>query len=134
MSLKIKKAMLFLHLTSKIALLSPFSLGNEKNPPKYSRSGTLYSLTGLIIYSTFHIMSAQQISSDETNKTGYTLVSLLIDGYNRYIGVTLFAVMIFVGIMHQQKIIKFIKTIENIDSEFEYSLGICDVGNKSWMR
>lgn len=138
MNTKLRKAMLPIYIISKLILQSPFSLGTEKTNPSYSHIGTIYSLTGLILYDIFHILSANQITEMiegipiEAKDMG--LVSILIDLYNRYSGVLLCSINIFIGIVQQRKIVKFITIMENIDSDFERNLTISDIGNAAWMR
>lgn len=138
MPLKIRKAMLPIYIMSKLILHSPFTLGTEKIKPSSSYIGSIYSICGIVIYVTFHIYSANQItelvaSADIVSKD-YGLVSILIDLYNRYSGVVLFAINIFVGVCQQKKIVTFITRVESIDSDFENHLGISNVDNLEWMR
>lgn len=127
-----------MYIISKLILQSPFSLGTEKTKPSYSHIGTIYSLSGLILYDIFHIFSANQITEliegVPTEVKNMGLVSILIDLYNRYSGVVLCSISIFIGIVQQRKILKFVIVMENIDSNFEKSLGISDIGNAAWMR
>lgn len=126
MQLKLRKALLPLHIISKLLCIGPFSL--EKLQP--SKFGNVITLCEAISYSIFHIwMSNENLSTDSSKN----MVRQLIDSYNRFSGLCTFCFLVVATIFVQRKILQLIQNIEHIDCVFLDKFNI-SVDNHRWKR
>lgn len=125
MALKLKQALLPLHIISKVLCIGPFSLGKLES----SKFGSIITLCQAFSYSIFHIW----MSNYDLSKTAKNMVRQLIDSYNRFSGFIAFCFLVVATILVQRKIVRLIQNIEDIDCVFEEKFNMT-VDNQKWRR
>lgn len=125
MALKLRIALLPLHIISKILCIGPFTL-RTLQPSKY---GIIITICQAMAYSIFHLwMSDRDMSGENKN-----MIRQLIDSYNRFSGFCAFCFLVVASICIQRNIVRVIRNIEEVDDMFEKKL-IITIDNRKWRR
>lgn len=124
--MKLRKALLPLHIVSKILCTSPFNIRTLQP----SAIGSFVTICQAICYVIFHLwMVNRDMSTDPTKN----LVRQLIDSYNRYSGFCAFCFLVITSTLYQEKMVTIIQNIEFIDKIFEENLNT-NIDNRLWRR
>lgn len=123
--LSLRKAMLPLHIFSKILCIGAFSL--EKLRP--SKLGTITTICQAMVYFVIHVWASRQNMSQTTKN----MVHQLIDAYNQYSGLCAFYILVIISLCKQSKIVQTIRNIEDVDGIFQQKFCHC-VENRKFRR
>lgn len=115
--MKLRRALLPLHIVSKILCISPLSLKSFQ-PSKFDTALTICQAVG---YTIFHLWMVNRDMSTDLSKN---LVRQLIDSYNHYSGFCAFCVLVTASIFTQRKIVQVNQNIEDVDQILEKQLNI----------
>lgn len=124
--LRLRKAIIPLHIVSKILCIGPFSLEKLQS----SLFGSAITICQAIGYAIFHLWMT---SRDMSTKEAKNMVRQLIDTYNRFSGFCALWFLVLATIFVQRRIVYIIETIELIDQKFQQKLNVT-VDNEKWRR